>query len=394
MKVRTLVISSFLFLFLYEIAAFNTFGFSTDNLFVFLYISIVSSFLLFFKKQYLTGIDRVTKKLIIALLFIFLIAYIRGLFTAENYLDYKLIFAGIYGGSAMLSVSFIMIGLSVTGFFVIMRLLLKHLVWISLIFLVANIFIEQIFSRMMISVFVLMLMFSYLSQKQKRITFLIGMGSLLTGLNWRANTLRLIFSFGTIFLNNKLFRFKRLKRGVLISLFILPVFGLYYSITHESVFELNAFSNTGLSEDYKVDTRTFLYSEVFQDLIETKSLLFGKGLLGTYKSLFFDFENGRHQVEVGFLKYLIQVGLIGFLIISFLLLRVSYLGFKRSNNKLSKQFAIFLAFHFFFLFIEGIPAISQYYYFVWAIIGLLMSERFRSLTDDEISNMLYPNKSM
>lgn len=388
MKVKSLSVLSFLLLFLYELAGFNTIGFSTDNLFVLLYLSITGATLLYSKKVYRSEIDGLSRKLLMVLILLFVVSYLRGILNASGYFDYKLILTNIYGGGAVLSLAFIMIGLSVTGFFAVIRFILKHILGVSILLILLNLFIEQIFTRMMVSVFVLMLMITYLQSRQKKIALLVGAASFFTGLNWRANTLRLLFSFGSVFFNRKYIILYRFRKGILVSLFLLPLIGLYYSITTESIFEKNAFSNNLLSDDYKVDTRTFLYSEVFQDLLNTNSLMFGKGLLGTYNSLFFDFENGRHQVEVGFLKYMLQVGLVGFSIISFLLFRAAWLGLKRSNNRLSRQLGIFLGFHFVFLFIEGIPAFSQYYFFVWAIIGLLITSRFRSLTDKEISDLI------
>lgn len=391
MKVKSLSVLSFLLLFLYELAGFNTIGFSTDNLFVLLYLSITGATLLYSKKVYRSEIDGLSRKLLMVLILLFVVSYLRGILNASGYFDYKLILTNIYGGGAVLSLAFIMIGLSVTGFFAVIRFILKHILGVSILLILLNLFIEQIFARMMVSVFVLMLMITYLQSRQKKIALLVGAASFFTGLNWRANTLRLLFSFGSVFFNRKYIILYRFRKGILVSLFLLPLIGLYYSITTESIFEMNTFSNNLLSDDFKVDTRTFLYSEVFQDLLNTNSLMFGKGLLGTYNSLFFDFENGRHQVEVGFLKYMLQVGLVGFSIISFLLFRAAWLGLKRSNNRLSRQLGIFLGFHFVFLFIEGIPAFSQYYFFVWAIIGLLITSRFRSLTDKEVSD-LFNNK--
>lgn len=389
MKVKTISVLSFLSLFVYELAGFNTIGFSSDNLFVLLYLSIAGATLLYFKNEYRSEIDGWSRKLLMVLIFLFVISYLRGILSASGYFDYKMILTNIYGGGAILSLGFVLIGLSVTGFFSVIRFILKHILWVSILLILLNLFIEQVFAKMMVSVFVLMLMITYLQSRQKKFALLIGAASFFTGLNWRANTLRLLFSFGSVFLNRKYIILYRFRKGILVSLFLLPLIGLYYSITTESVFEMNAFSNNLLSDDYKVDTRTFLYSEVFQDLIDTKTLMFGKGMLGTYNSIFFDFENGRHQVEVGFLKYMLQIGLVGFAFISLLLFRAAWLGVKRSNNRLSRQFGIFLGFHFVFLFIEGIPAFSQYYFFVWAIIGLLITSRFRSLTDEEISDLIY-----
>lgn len=389
MNTRRLAFFSFIFLFAYEILVYkNPFGISPDMFFLLIYISIFFASLYYRKSGILNGVDKVGLYLIYALVIVMLISFSKAFYSASNYYETKALYTGIFGLTSFLCLGFILIGFSVSGFFYLINSIKKYLPYILPILIVYYLIAPFAFPRLLTFIFMLVLLYPFLSSNLKKLVILTAVLSILMGSDWRSNVIRL-FVVGVIaffpFLQLKGSRFKKF----LVALFILiPVVAIYYSIQVQSVFELNLSSNTFLSEDYKVDTRTFLYREVFSDLTNTNSLLLGKGLSGTYASDFFDFEKGRGQVEVGFLKYLLQIGLIGFLIMSFLLFRAIYLGINKSRNKLAKQFSVYLSFHFLFLFIESVPSFNQYYFFIWTVIGLLLTKKFRELSDVQIYDLL------
>jgi O-antigen ligase len=96
-------------------------------------------------------------------------------------------------------------------------------------------------------------------------------------------------------------------------------------IKGESIFEL-IMGNSGNEYsqlDPTVDTRTFLYYEVFQDLKSNEAFLFGKGLNAGYYSASFVTYN-RPIVEVGFLQIILKMGIVGFLLYVIVILRALF----------------------------------------------------------------------
>ncbi len=391
MRITKISVISFILLALYELLGFVIFGFSPDNFFILLYGSIFLTIPLAFKSSIINNTDNVGLRFYIVLFILFLIAYGRGLAASHDYYSFKLLFVNIYGGLSILSLIYFFIGASVNGFFSIIRFLMKHLKLIGTILLLLSFLYEQVLPRVLVSVFVLILMYRYFDKKNKFMILCLSAASFIFGLGWRANLIRIVISWTILLFQFPVTYIRFFRKGLLYSFYIIPVVAFFYSIYNTSIFQLEWFGEN-LSEDMSSDTRTFLYQEVLIDLINNNSLWFGKGILGSYSSEFFDFAEGRIQVEVGFLKYLLQVGLVGFLVIVFLLLRASFLGFKRSKNTLSKAFSVYLSFHFGFLFIEGIPACNQYFFFVWAMVGLLLNNKFRNMSDGEIRSMLVVNK--
>lgn len=130
------------------------------------------------------------------------------------------------------------------------------------------------------------------------------------------------------------------------------------------------------------DTRTFLYTELFDDL-NTKQLFFGKGFLGTYFSEYFLLlqktgeTNGdsyiRFTVEVGFLQLILKGGFVFFLLYTLPMIYAAILGiFKGYNNRLIFMLSVFILNEFFLMFFENIPSYTINFFILFFLSGYII----------------------
>ena len=139
------------------------------------------------------------------------------------------------------------------------------------------------------------------------------------------------------------------------------------------------------------DTRTFLYVEVFRDLMRSNSLLIGKGAGGGYISEYFrevSSNNGfRHTVEVGFLSYTLKTGLIASLLYIGLLIIAIYRCFFITKSKPSYALGFFLLHYSLIFFIENLWFVGFTNVVVWLAIGL-------ALRKDKILEPMFDHNSV
>lgn len=140
------------------------------------------------------------------------------------------------------------------------------------------------------------------------------------------------------------------------------------------------------------DTRTFLYIEVFNDIIKNDKLLFGKGANGKYYSKYFSHAKGddknRLSVEVGVLCWLLKGGLVSVILNLALLILAIYYAFFRSNNYHITAIGFVLLVHLLLLFIENIISFSIYNILIWICIGICCSKQFRSFDTNQMHQFL------
>ncbi len=382
----------FLLVILFDILVFVA-GLNSDYLFILQYGAL--SFLLYHSVTYRTTTNYTTsgvKNLMLLFIIVQIIIWLNGVFSVSEYFDYKKVWISPSGGLAILCSIFILPGIK-PGF------ILPHLHSVLKIFKILFIPVllltfreEEAFARGFAAIFLFLLVLYYLPRKHRLWIIGIAITSIVLGLSWRANILRLVFCLVLVLLP---LIFK--KRLLLIQKFILYFFIFFPIVLSILSFEgLNVFYlisqmgdvlPAGLS-DFKDDTRTFLYMEVINDLISTDSIWFGKGITGKYYSDFFEMVEGRMGVEVAFLAILLTSGIFGMIIYASVILVALYLAFYRSKNQLSKQFALFLSFHWFMIFVEVIPTFNQYYFILWIIAGLSLSQKFRQMSDLQVSYLI------
>ena len=93
-------------------------------------------------------------------------------------------------------------------------------------------------------------------------------------------------------------------------------------------FILNLFQNTDPSNNYLIDTRSFLYIEIFNHFKNDGNIFIGNGGFANYYTYWFDFissfmetSEGKYRLsmEVGFLSILLKGGII-YLLLHYLLI--------------------------------------------------------------------------
>ena len=224
--------------------------------------------------------------------------------------------------------------------------------------------------------------------------FLLFYLSFITGIRTMMLKIILLFlSIIPVYLFRQ-FKSKLVYSIVLISL-IIPFYLLQKSLeTGQSPFErvLSELTNRELS----VDTRTFLYVEVYSDLKEAHSLVTGKGSNGTYYSPYFD-ETGedtenRLSVEVGILALLLKGGIISIILYLTLSIAAVYHALFHSNNYIVMSLGFMILLHILILFIANSPDYSVYNYLIWFFTGVCLSKEIRMLSDTEIKTILFDAK--
>ena len=147
----------------------------------------------------------------------------------------------------------------------------------------------------------------------------------------------------------------------------------------------------------KVDTRTFLYTELYSDLVNTSTLMFGKGASGRYFSNYFDDIKGieapsRLTVEVGILGILLKTGLVAAVLNLIIFTSAAFMALWRSNNSLVLLAGVILSIHIFILFSENIYSYDLYNYLIWFFVGMCLSKEIRNLSNRQIITIITSDK--
>jgi hypothetical protein len=382
----------FLLVLVFDILVFVG-GQNSDYLFILHYTSLLIFFYSFI--SYRSTVSYTTKR-IKNLMYLFIVVqlliWLTGVFSVSEYFDYKKVWVSPSGGLAILCSVFILSGIKPGLLLPHLPFFLKVLKFLFVPVLLLTFRLEEAFARGFASIYLFLLVIYYLPKKHRPWIIGIAVASIVFGLSWRANVLRIVFCMFLVFL--PLVFKKRLviiQKYILYFLVVFPVILAIMSFEGLNIFyvisQMGDILPSGIS-DFKDDTRTFLYMEVINDLSDTNTLWFGKGVTGKYYSEFFELVEGRMGVEVAFLAILLTSGIFGMVIYSSVILVALYVGFFKSNNQLSKLFALFLAFHWFMIFVEVIPTFNQYYFLLWIIVGLSLSSKFRQMNDAQVTQLI------
>lgn len=186
---------------------------------------------------------------------------------------------------------------------------------------------------------------------------------------------------------------QRLTKLAAIAIIVIPFYYFFlYVTTGFSIFNSELSARSSSLGDNSDDTRTFLYEEVLDDLTDTKTIWFGKGINGTYYSKFFTYYSSgdsgvRANPEVGFLSYLLKGGIV-YAAIIFLFLVLAVLRTLSAKDKLVVQiFGLLIVQHIFLLFIENIPQYTMYNIVIWSIVGLAYAPDLYDIDKDIIHNI-------
>ena len=178
---------------------------------------------------------------------------------------------------------------------------------------------------------------------------------------------------------------------------LLPIIAIVIGFVSDlSIFQL---MSNNVEGENGADTRSFLYFEVFSDMLSDNSLFFGRGSLGRYFSDFFYYSSSldgdhyeRIAVEIGALMYILKGGLLLLFLYMFLVIRTIYFLLRYGNNRLCSIFAAILSSHICMMFIYEVPILEFKYVFYYIIISLGNNNNFLNLSDNELV-VFYENRN-
>lgn len=140
------------------------------------------------------------------------------------------------------------------------------------------------------------------------------------------------------------------------------------------------------------DTRTFLYVEEIESAVKNNYYIWGNTPARGYESLFFGEEvdedlgvkrGERGSCEVSILNVFNYFGLVGCLLYFIVFITASYKAVYKSENRHIQVIGLYVAFRWLFGFIEDFSHFDLNMMFLWFMIGMCFSERFRQRTDEE-----------
>lgn len=330
-----------------------------------------------------------------------IICIIRGVFVVEMYWDWK---ALITNAMALIlpilaySATNIKIVQSTLSFYV------KYLLPLFVIFIV--LIRPDAYGFYLVPISFLALFIPALTKRQKIVLLIFTAIVLISDLAARSNVVK----FGVPLIILSIYYFKsnlsvKLLEKVRIIIFILPLILFILAVTNVfNVFKINEYlkgeytvvgtDNEGNRVELEVtnDTRTFIYTEVITSAVKYNYWLFGRTPARGNESFTFgvmEYELTRRferlSNEVGILNVFTWTGIIGVILYLLVFFKASYLAVNKSNNIYAVMLGVFIAFRWFYAWIEDINSFTLNYFMLWIMIGLCFSKSFRSMTNKEVT---------
>lgn len=404
MSLRKLIYFSFLCVLAMDVFSqispfFGSPGWSTNLLLILNLISSIGLLAISRKLPWKTKIP--VRGLLVIQIFWFwaFITFIRGVSNARDYWDWKVLFLG-YLPSVVISLA-VVLGINFDYSAKMFRFILLKLFPISFIFIpFALAYSDEFYARLVMPVCLFILISPYLPKAQRILVITVAITSIAMDITYRANALRLVIPL-MLFL---LFYFRLVLQSrwmnlVLAGLLCIPLIFLTLGVSGK----FNVFAENKLDYEKSVvvqggsgtsnistDTRSFIYNEVFYSMSKrNSSFILGEGGGAGYQSEFFAdailTEKGRYRSEVGFLNTILYSGGIGVLLYALVLFVPAYYAINKSNNRICKMIGLFLATRWGLSFVEDIAQFDMNFFFLWLMIGLCLSNRFRAMTDTQIA---------
>ncbi len=329
------------------------------------------------------------------LIFWVLVCMVRSLLTYRDTSGLRLFLFNTYLGLSLLPIFFFIVGVNVKYFFSINRILTIYMLATALVSVFfINYFEIQVF--LLYPIFYIILTIPFRSTWGKIFVILVSISIIIVSLTNRAGIMRILISYCIIaayYLMSYIKVNKKLLKFLVFCILMVPIVSLYLGINGQSVFQIILGGN---NTDYSqlnpyADTRTFLYFEVFQDLMANNAFIFGKGIGSGYMSEAFETYE-RSTVEVGFLQILLKTGVVGVLLYFSVIISAIYKALGRSKSLFIKSLGLLLASYVLLIFIENVVAYNLLNVVIWIIVGMCHSPALRDYSDDEIKNMFRSGK--
>ena len=250
-------------------------------------------------------------------------------------------------------------------------------------------FVEDSIKYFAMPNFLLMLIYSKLTNKKKFVTLLVFILSFIISI--LAARRSLVWTHGWVLILFVFVNYFSSDSGILkkVRLFVLTVimgFGLLWSYDYYSEKVLGS-----LFERIDADTRSAVETD-FRNDMEIDDWIFGKGIGGTYKLVQTDFlydENDqklseRNIIESGYQNILLNGGY--FLLFIFIIIYgvAVYRGIFRSHNFYAKAFAAFIILHVVESYPAGIFTFNTRFFILWCCIFTCWDPSFLNKKNTEI----------
>lgn len=177
---------------------------------------------------------------------------------------------------------------------------------------------------------------------------------------------------------------------------ILAIAALTATLTLLISFEYIMANFEALQSRVYTDSRSNVYVSFINDL-KGFDWVIGRGIDGkyynpmTYWSLIDDSYREiiyRDNIENGFLYHILKGGIISIVMFMYISLKAIHLGLYRSNNILSKAFAIYILIYIIQMISFGQPSLSIKYVFVWLSISFCFSKNFRTISENVLKEQI------
>lgn len=329
-----------------------------------------------------------------------------AIFMAENYWDWKLLINNLIVFSLPLASL-------VFGNPIHLPQILKcwfRYAWIILILLMPFLSSDA-YGRFLVPFTFLALFITRLNKKYVIFTIVAYLITITLGSASRSDMLK--FSICLILGLSMCFPFiwkkRKLVLSIAIAMMIAPV--IFFTLGVSDIFNIfNIEEELGLEGKYELqtsggeqysaltDTRTFLYVEELQSAVNNDYLLLGRSIARGYDSISFGegvdqamgIKRGERQsCETSILNVFNYFGIIGVVIYFIIFFRASFLAIYRSQNIFISVIGIYVAFRWFFAWIEDFSRFDLNYLFLWIFIGMCYSPVFRNMSNQDFKKWLY-----
>ena len=341
-----------------------------------------------------------------------LICFIRGLFVAEYYWDFK----NLINASCALF-------LALSVYFFTNPNVLKSVlnIWLKYAFPLFVFFIPILmplsYGYYLIPISFLALFIPVLNFKWRFIVIGVSLFVILSSIDARSNVLKFTvpFIFSMLYYFNFFLKSKLL---ILISMIIFFIPILFFVLAVNGTFNIfNLEENISgtytsekikegkkIEENLKIDTRTFLYEEVVSSALKNDYVLFGRtparGNDSFYFGNFTAEELGtkryeRYSNEVSILNIFTWTGLVGVVLYFFVFFRAAYLAIVHSKSSFLKILGLYVSFRWVTAWVEDFNRFDIMNLMLWIVIAMCYSKKFRRMTDFEFKiwlNKIFKSK--
>lgn len=249
----------------------------------------------------------------------------------------------------------------------------------------------------------LALFYPLLDAKYRRFVWIALLITIFLGYDGRSEILKFLFciTVGLFSLRHDIEKYSRrwywLFYVLPFILFMLAVNGTF------NIFKIGEELNLNNDETSRInatDTRTLLYEDVIATTLERNSILWGGTLARGYHSdwmivmddqtdIIGDVHYGeRSKTESSMLNVFMYFGIIGVIIYLVLFGSASYLAIFKANNTYIPVIGLTVAFRFMMGWIEDFTNFDLNMFFLWSMIGICYSPRFREMTDEQFCEWL------